>query len=362
MEHSGATRARWSLAGALAAALTLAGTWSVQAQDLVINGEKIADAALLKAAQAEGQLLYYTTNLEDNERAALEEFRKDTGIRYEVVRLNGSRMYERIMTESSGGRLQADLINVSDPILMQNVVEKGILAPHRIPWFDAISADLKHPQGLWYIENRYAKILGYNTARVKKEDAPKSWKDLLHPRFRGAVGIQEANSGGIGWTTAMMQRQVVDAQYWQKLAANRPKLYTGLTQASEDVARGELFVSEMLPAQGRAMLDAGAPIALAFPEEAIPASAILMGVTTVAKRPNAAKLYVNWVLSKRGGKVIAEKFLDWPTHPEAPAPVLAKYNITFPPASKLWMGDLKDWASLKEPWIKEWDQAFRSGK
>jgi len=328
---------------------------------LVVGGETIADAALLQAAKAEGQLLYYTTNLEDNERAALEEFRKDTGIRFEVVRLNGSRMYERVMTEAAGGKLAADLINLSDFVLMQTVVDKGILAPHRVPQWDAIPADLKHPQGLWYIENRYAKILGYNTARVKKEDAPKSWKDLLHPRFRGAVGIQEANSGGIGWTTAMLQRQVVDPQYWQKLAANRPKLYTGLTQASEDVARGELFVSEMLPAQGRAMLDAGAPIALAFPEEGIPASAILAGVTTTAKNPNAAKLYLNWILSKRGGTVIAEKFLDWPTHPEAPAPALAKYNIVFPPASKLWMGDKEDWVKLKDGWIKEWDQAYRSG-
>lgn len=332
-----------------------------QAQ-LVVGGETIADAALLQAARAEGQFLYYTTNLEDNERAALEEFRKDTGIRSEVVRLNGSRMYERVMTEASGNKLAADLINLSDFVLMQNVVDKNILVRHRVQSWDAIPADLKHPDGLFYVQNRYAKILGYNTARVKKEDAPKSWKDLLDPRFRGAVGIQEANSGGIGWTTAMLQRQVVDPQYWQKLAANRPKLYTGLTQASEDVARGELFVAEMLPAQGRAMLDAGAPIALAFPSEGIPASAILTGVTATAKNPNAAKLYLNWILSKRGGTVIAEKFLDWPTHPEAPAPTLTKYNITFPPATLLWMGKKEDWVNLKDAWIKEWDQAYRSGK
>ena len=97
------TMKNYTRAALVAAGLALAGT--AQAQ-LVVNGETIADAALLQAAKAEGQFLYYTTNLEDNERAALDEFRKDTGIRSEVVRLNGSRMYERVMTEASGGKLE----------------------------------------------------------------------------------------------------------------------------------------------------------------------------------------------------------------------------------------------------------------
>ena len=56
--------------------------------------------------------------------------------------------------------------------------------------------------------------------------------------------------------------------------------------------------------------------------------------------------------SRKGAPIIAE----------APAPSLAKYNITFPPATLLWMGKKEDWVTLKDAWIKEWDQAYRSGK
>lgn len=347
---------------AIASALGLAAATTALSQGLVIDGEQIGDEALLKAAQAEGDLLYYTVNLEDKERAALDVFKQDTGINFDVVRLNGSRMYERVVTEFGGNSLAADVVSMSDFVLMQDLLAKNVFTPHKVPSWDAIPAELKNPDGLYYVENRYAKVFGYNTQLLPEADAPKSWKALLDPKLKGRIGIQEANSGGIAWTTVLMQRQLVDPDYWQKLAANQPRLYTGLTQAAEDVARGELLVSEMLPVQGLTLLDAGAPIKLIFPEEGLPSSAILVGVTSTARHPNAAKLYVNWLMSKRGGAVIADSFKDWPSNPAAPVPNLDKYGITMPAATQLWEANKEDWVKLREPWLKEWEQVFRSGK
>lgn len=355
MRKLGLHKALFAAAGLLAAAVVT----PADAQ-LVVNGEQIADAALLAAAKKEGKLLYYTVNLEQTERAALEEFKKDTGIDYDVVRLNGNRMYERVVTEFGGNQLKADLVSLSDFGLMDDLIQRNVLVSYRIPWWDRIPADLKDANANYYVQNRYAKVFGFNTKLLTADKAPKSWNDLLKPELKGAVGIQKASSGGIGWTTVMMQRKVIAPDYWQKLAANKPKLYTGLTQAAEDVARGELLVSEMLPTQGVALITKGAPMALAFPSEAIPASAVLIGVTSVAPNPNAAKLYVNWVLSKRGGEAITKLFFDWATHPDVAPPSLDGYGLKLPPASALWTGDKKEWAELQTQWLKDWEKVFES--
>ena len=87
---------------------------------------------------------------------------------------------------------------------------------------------------------------------------------------------------------------------------------------------------------------------------------VLVGVTAVAQNPNAAKLYVNWVLSKRGGAAITRLFVDWATHPDVPPPSLEKYGLKLPPASTLWTGDRKEWAELQSQWLKEWEKVFES--
>ena len=84
------------------------------AQALVVDGEPIADAALLAAARAEGALLVYTANFEDNERALLARFRDDTGIRSDMIRLGTGRLFERVLTEYAGKKLRADVIGLTD--------------------------------------------------------------------------------------------------------------------------------------------------------------------------------------------------------------------------------------------------------
>lgn len=343
---------------AIAVTVSLASYASAQ-EALVIDGEQIADAELFDAAKAEGSFTYYTVNFEEMERETLRRFEEDTGVGFEVVRLAGGRMYERIMTEFAGGQLQADLVSLSEPMLMQELIDKEILVPHKVQTFDVIPDNLKQADGYYYYQNRYAKLLGYNTTRFDGDTAPKSWADLTDPRFKDAVGIQEANSGGISWATVMFQREVVDPDYYTKLAVNNPKLYNGMTPISEDVVRGEIGVGEMTFGLARGMMEAGAPIGVTFPEEGMPAAAILAGVTSVAESPNAAKLYLNWVMSKHGGTIITQVFGDWASHPEVAPPDGSKYGLTLPASSELWMADPVKSETLKTDWIADWDAAYR---
>lgn len=347
------------LAIATAATIGLAGAAPAQ-EPLVIDGEEIASAELWDAAKQEGTLVYYTVNFEDNERAALEQFKEETGIDYSIVRLSGARMYERVVTESTGGQLKADLVSLTDFVMMDDLIERGILAPYKVPAWDEISDSLKHPDGMWITENQFAKVIGYNTEFWTEDEAPKAWKDLLDPKYKGQIGIQEAGSGGISWSTALFQRRVVDDGFWTKLAENRPRLYNGLTPLSEDVARGEVTVGEMTPGLVRNQLQAGAPIGMFFPEEGVPAVGIIVGLTTVGEHPNAAKLYLNWITSAHGGGVISSIFGDWASNPKAAPPDLTEYGIELPSADRLWLASQEDWINLKDKWLPEWDQALRN--
>ena len=326
------------IAGSILVGLAAWGAPAV-AQDLVIDGEKIADAALLRAAKAEGSLLVYTANFEDSERPLLERFQQDTGVKAEMIRLATGRLFERVMTEFSGKKLQADIVGLTDTELQDRLVAAGVLVPHEVPSAGLIPAALKEPRGYYYAMNRFPAVLGYNTKAWSKDQAPKSWKATLDPKFKGQVGIVAAAIGGSSWSVALFQRKVVDPQFWEKQAANEPRIYTSSAPLSDDVVRGEVTVGTVQMGLVRNLAKVGAPIALHFPSEGAPTVASVVGATSVATHPNAAKLYLNWVTSKRGGRFITEFFADYATHPGVPPPNLSQYGIEVPPADRLWIAD-----------------------
>jgi iron(III) transport system substrate-binding protein len=352
--------ARLRVAAIVALAVAVIGqTAPAVGQALVVDDEQIADAALLRAARAEGKLLVYTANFEHNERALLARFKDDTGVQSDMIRLATGRLFERVMTEYAGKKLQADIIGLTDVDLQARLVGEGILVAHRIPQWDVIPSALKEAGGHFYAMNRYPAVLGYNTKAWTKDTAPRSWAETLDPKYRGQVGIVQAASGGSSWSVALFQRKFVDPKFWEKQAANQPRIYTSSAPMADDIARGEITVGTVQMGLVKRLAAAGAPISLHFPREGAPTVGAVVGATSVARNPNAARLYLNWVMSKRGGRAISEIFTDYPAHPAAPPPDLSKYGIEVPPADRLWNADPKDMRELRDKWIAEWDQIYR---
>jgi iron(III) transport system substrate-binding protein len=337
-------------------------TAAVAAQALVIDGETIAGAELVQAAKAEGSLLVYTANFEDSERPLLELFRKDTGIKSEMIRLATGRLFERVMTEFSGKRLQADVVGVTDMELAARLVDAGVLVPFRIPNWDAIAPTLRDADGHYYAMNRFPVVLGYNTKVWSKAIAPKSWAETLDPKFKDQVGVVQASAGGSSWSVALFLRTRVDPLFWEKQAANAPRIYTSSGPMAEDIVRGEITVGTVQMGLVKNLLRAGAPISLHFPSEGMPTVASVVGVTSVARHPNAAKLYLSWVTSRRGGKAITDIFADYASHPDVGPPDLSQFGIEVPPTDRLWIADAAESQAKRDKWIPEWDQIYRVRK
>jgi iron(III) transport system substrate-binding protein len=338
---------------AIAAAM---GTDRAAGQELIVAGERIADAQLLAAAKKDGQLAVYSAFPRPSYELIRRAFEADTGIRVAAVNLVADKLFARATAEWSAKRLEADYVDLTDLTLTLQLVERGLLnRPYKVPDFDRLPTNLRDANGRWYAGLRNVSAVGVNSAIVLETAYPKSWKDVLDPRWKGKIGIQSIDVGGSAFTLQSFLREQVDGDYWRKLAGQKPRIYAAALPAINDLVRGE---TEMVLASPASLLEqarTGAPVKVVFPVEGISAFAIAGGITTLARRPNAAMLYLNWLTSRRGSAVVATANV-YGLHPEAPVP--SPPGVTFPPESKLWMMDVDRWIALRESYSTEWRAIF----
>lgn len=326
------------------------------AQALVVDGEEIASADLMAKAKAEGKIVIYSTLAERMFAPAKKAFIEDTGLEVEHINLITPRLYARATSEFTAGKLVADWVDTTDPLLTRELVKVGVLGrPHKVPSFDALPVGDRDSEGNWYTMFRTPIILGVNTAVVAEKDMPKSWNDILDPKWAGKIGTASIDGGGSWFHAFAYLRDEISEDYWKKLAAQKPKIYPSSAPMLADMLRGETSIAFNAPASIITQIEAGAPVTAIFPEEGASAYATTGGITTTAPHPHAAMLFVNWLTSKRGSTVIAESGI-YGVHPDAPPP--SHPVIKFPPISKLWSMDLEKWDKMRASYTTEWREAF----
>lgn len=336
-------------------ALSLMQSSPAQAQ-LVLDGETIADAKTVDAAKQEGRFLYYGVYPIEQMRPILNAFKADTGITVDYVRLPGPAMFQRVTTEFAAKRLEADLVDVTDLSWVQQFIDLGIYTvPHKVPSFASIAPATRDDQGRWYSILRPTSVIGVNLSRVAAADVPKTWKDILDPKWSGAVGFADINGGGPFIMFSWLQEKI-DPDYWKKLAALKPRLYPTLLPVATDLARGEVAVAiGAFAEQTMAQMKAGAPLQVIFPPEGFTVFPAAGGITSSAKNPNAAALFLDWVTSKRGGDVVAQGGA-YPANPKSNDPELLGYK--FPPQSQVYNMPIDQLIKTREAKVKEWRETF----
>jgi iron(III) transport system substrate-binding protein len=342
---------RWLIA---LAATCVAG--AAHGQALVIDGEEIADAKLMAAARAEGRLDVYGTYPSENMEKALEPFRKETGIKLEYVRVPTSRLYDRVLAEFSAGKLEADYVDLTDLTLMKDWVSRGIMGKHKVPWHDKLAPELRDPDGHWYYVVRPIQMIAVNTELVKEADYPKSWKDALDPKWKGGkLGTPGIDAGGSAVTLFSFLRMKVDPDYWPKLAALEPRTYASVAPVINDLVRGRISIAFGGGSSFIEQKESGAPLKIITPTEGLAAFGAMGNVSSTAKHPNAAKVLVNYLTSKRGSTFLSQTG-SYGTHPDAPPPEAG--GIKFPPANQVWTIAPEQWDKIHQTWPEEWKAIF----
>lgn len=252
---------------------------------------------LVAAAAKEGKVVYYTSvELKLAETIAKAFEAKYPAIKVKVERTGAERLFQRIGQEYGSKIHAVDTVNSSDAAHfiiwkregLLDAVEPEDVAKHYAPAY-------KDPDGTYAAWRIFLSVIAYNTTLVKPEEAPKSFADLLDPKWSGKlVKAHPGYSGTIMTATYQMVREM-GWDYFEKLARQKVMQVQSAVDPMKKVLLGErpvmvdggdynIFVEQ----------DKGSPIEIVYPTEGTP---IITGPSAVFKRapnPNAARLFYCW--------------------------------------------------------------------
>jgi iron(III) transport system substrate-binding protein len=254
---------------------------------------------LIAAAQKEGSVVFYSSY----DVAVGEVFRKGfeakyPGIAVQVERAGSERIFSRVAQEYESGIHAVDVIDSADATHLMFWKRKGLLAAYVPEGIEAWPADMRDPDGFYAADRASLTVIGYNTRLVKQEDAPKSYADLLDPKWKGKiVKAHPAYSGNIMTTTYALSR-LLGWGFYEKLGTQRVLQVQSSTEPPKKVALGERPVMIDGNEYNLFLLKKqGAPIEVVYAAEGTTLCPGMAGIMKDAPHPNAARLFASYLFS-----------------------------------------------------------------
>ncbi|HTF91640.1 MAG TPA: ABC transporter substrate-binding protein [Verrucomicrobiae bacterium] len=274
---------------------------------VLIVGLALSEAALFaqtlrEKAEAEGKLMFYATFNATDSKSLIDGFKqlypKIEGTYY---RSSDSAMMERIATENRTGQNLWDVV-VTSSFYGHNLKKRGLLAAYDSSERKFYRDGYKDPQAFWTSSYTNYAALGYNTRGVSKASVPRSFDDLLKPEWKGQIGMESRPYEWFGTTLKAMGEEKGLA-YMRELA-KQTQLRAGRTLLAQLVAAGEFKGALTGYSQTFEVLKpTGAPVDWVYLNPVF-ANIHPSGVAAKAPHPNAARLFVDFVLSKRGQELV----------------------------------------------------------
>jgi len=258
---------------------------------------------LIDGAKKEGALVWYmSASIEDAKAILLAFSKKYPFIKTDFFRAGSARLFNRIMNEARAGKVLFDLVAVRG-LETHQLVKAGLLQPYVSPESAAYPAGFKDAKGYWVDYFDAYNVIGYNTQLVARDQAPKSWEDLLDPKWKGKIALDEEN---FSWYGAMTQKwgKEKTQRYMRALAKQDIQLRNGQTLIAQLMAAGEFSVAMVLAHRIEKMKEQGAPVEWVTTLDPVTASLHPIGIAAKAPHPNAAKLFVDFILSKDGQQLL----------------------------------------------------------
>lgn len=258
---------------------------------------------LIEGAKKEGALMWYTSTSIEDVKGLFDLFNKKYPfIKTEFVNAGSARLFNRILNETRAGKVYFDLVAVRG-LETQMLVKGSFLQPYMSPESSAYPAGFKDPKGHWVDYFDAYNVIGFNTKQVPKDQAPKSWEDLLNPRWKGKIALDDGMYSWYGAMHLAWGRERAQ-NYMKALAKQDIQLRGGQTLIAQLMAAGEFPIGMVLAHRMERMKEQGAPVDWATTLDPITVSLHPIGVSTKAPHPNAAKLFIDFVLSKEGQQTV----------------------------------------------------------
>jgi iron(III) transport system substrate-binding protein len=297
------TRFACVLATSLVAALPAA---QAQTTDITALSQRTGpdrEARLLDAARKEGQVNLYSSLVSKDIGTIAAAFEKKYGVKVSYWRAGSEKVLQRAVTESRAGRHEADVIETNGPELEALARENVLAAATSAHEKDLLPASLR-PDHKWTGLRLNMFVQAYNTNLVRKPDLPKTYEDLLDPRWKGKLAMEAED---VDWFAAVVtgMGEAAGVKFFRDLVTrNGVGLRKGHTLLAGLVASGEVpFALTLYNHNADKLKKDGAPIDW-FQIEPAYARVNGIGVTRAAPHPNAAVLFFDYMLGPEGQAIL----------------------------------------------------------
>lgn len=282
---------RGALLGLAAGATMLSLPKSARAED---EWSKIVDAA-----KKEGHVVLYSAFVG---LSAHQELKKDFETRYgitvDILEARASEVRERIRIEQAAGRFAADVSENGRTTTTLQIAQDHVFDPYEpLPSLGHLKTEFKSDEIRLPV---FAIVYGIlvNTRLVKPEDEPKSWLDLIDPRWKGNILSDDFRALGGGGVLFYVLMEQFGRDFMEKLAKQDLKFSREIPANERRVARGELPI--YLPDSLTSMPGLkGLPVKLVAPKEGLPYIGYDLALLKNARHPNAARLLMEYYLGKK---------------------------------------------------------------
>ena len=257
---------------------------------------------LAQGAKKEGEVVVYTSLISEDLAALSAAFEKKYGVKVKGWRAGSEKVQQRALTEARANRSDADVIETNGPEL-ESLYREKILQALKSPHLKDLMPQAVRPHGHWVGTRINMFVHSYNTQLVKKDELPRTYADLAHPRWKGRLGIEAEDED---WFAMAVKEQGEEAglRTFREIAKNGFSVRKGHTLLAGLVASGEIpFAITTYSHGAEKMKQKGAPVEWYAIEPAIGRA---NGVAVVRKpaHPHAAALFVDFLLSPEGQAIL----------------------------------------------------------
>ncbi len=282
------------------------------------GGARATPAQIEAAAKQEGEFSWYTSLPQSVAEAFLGRFhQKYPEITPRLTRGSTFDMIAKVQNELAQGELKADALHVLDVGVFIQLKREGQLYEYNSPEYRKLPPQYKD-DGYWGAMRLVAICMAYNPQRTKPEQAPRTWEDLLDPRWAGGnIAFKDARTAGSAYAQYYFLRDRYGSIFWERLGRQQPKILRSAQEIADALLSGEVALAGGM--MGYKVYDEqqkGRPIEAVWPADGVPIVLGPLAIMERARHPNAAKLFLDFALSREGQTIFQNLAWSYSVRPD----------------------------------------------
>ena len=269
-----------------------------------------ADVVDMETAKKEGKVVWYCSTPVATAQKISNMFQAKTGIKVELFRSGGSNILRRFQQEGDSGNVFVDVLTHSDPAPANALAKRGLFVPFKPTDFDKVPAEVKDPQGMHIAQRLNVMAIYVRDDMLPEADRPKTWSDLLNPKFKGKIVMPDPNFSSLLVVITGSLAKEHGWKYFEALRKNDIMVVQSNQQVSDMIKRGERPIAMAADAAyvGPARKE-GLKATILYPSDGAFVIASPTSVVKGSPNPNAAKAFADFMLSREVQEMFPSEFL-----------------------------------------------------